>query len=201
MTKKPYVRFFNADSLGRTMSFFMGDEALAADLPFGAFSPFTEVPVGTDTFTVSCVNCDSAGKIMLTFGDSSVYTVAAVCIDDSVSLYGIREIFDQTNRSFAHLRICNLSPDIINADVFANNSQILGGVDYLEISRYIDMIPDTYNFTVRGCGSDKVLLNCGRQTVRSGRYNTLYFIGRVNSNPSVRCVFSVDAQSYDGEYL
>lgn len=201
MNKKPYVRFFNADSLGRNMSFFMGNKSIAADIPFGGFTQFSEVPVGTNSFTVSCVNCESAGKIMLTFDNSSVYTVAAVCIDNSVSLYGIREMFSQNNRSFGHLRVCDLSPDIVNADIFANQSQILGGVDYLEISRYMDIIPDTYNFTVKECNSDKVLLNCGRQTARSGKYNTLYLIGRVNSNPSVKCVFSVDAQSYDGEYL
>ena len=91
--------------------------------------------------------------------------------------------------------------NISNADVYANKYQILGDINFLEISKYISIIPDTYEFTIRDDDSERTILNCGRQSIKSGKFNTLYIIGRINSNPSLRCVFSIDAMNYDGEYL
>lgn len=200
--KKPYVRFFNADAYGRSMDFFVNGKPVAENIAFGQFTGYMSVPEGMVNMTVSCIGCTADnGGISIAFDLSSVYTVAAVNIGDEVSLYGIKEIFDTDSQSMAHLRVCNLSVDVEEADIYANKYQILGDINFLEISRYISIIPDTYEFTVKDGDSEKTLLSCGRQTLKSGKFNTLYIIGRINSNPSLRCVFSTDAMSYSGEYL
>lgn len=198
--KKPYVRFFNADAYGRSMDFFVNGNPVAENIPFGQFTGYMSVPEGMVNLTVSCIGCDKDNDgIDITFDKFSVYTVAAVNIGDDVSLYGIKENFDIDSRSMGHIRVCNLSVDVEEADVYANKYQILGDIDFLEISKYIKIIPDTYEFTIKD--DNKTILNCGRQTIKSGKFNTLYIIGRINSNPSLSCMFSVDAMSYDGEYL
>ena len=103
--------------------------------------------------------------------------------------------------SFGNLRVCNLSPDIYNADVYANKYKILGDLDYLGISKYMCIIPDTYDFSIKEAKGDKTILNCGHQRIEKGGFNTIYLIGRINSNPSLRCVFSVDAMTYNGKDL
>lgn len=198
---KPYVRFFNADAYGRNMNYYVNGKSVAENIPFGQFTGFMSVPEGIVNITVSCIgNKDGAG-IDISFDKSSVYTVAAVNIGDEISLYGIKENFPENSRSMGHIRVCNLSVDVLEADVYANNFQILGDIDFLEISRYINIIPDTYEITVKDEETEKTVLNCGNQTLKSGKYNTLYIIGRINSNPSLRCVLSVDAMSYEGKYL
>ena len=200
--KKPYVRFFNADAYGRSMDFFVNGEPVAENIAFGQFTGYMSVPEGMVNLSVSCIGCDKDNDgINSGFDRSSVYTVAAVNIGDDVSLYGIKEIFDIDSQSMGHLRVCNLSVDVDEADVYANKYQILGDINFLEISKYISIIPDTYEFTIRDDDSERTILNCGRQSIKSGKFNTLYIIGRINSNPSLRCVFSIDAMSYDGEYL
>ena len=200
--EKPYVRFFNADAYGRNMDFLVNGKPVAENISFGQFTGYMSVPEGMVTMTASCIGSapDNEG-ISISFDLSSVYTVAAVNIGNEVSLFGIKEIFDTDSQSMAHLRVCNLSVDIEEADIYAGKYQILGDIDFLEISRYIGIIPDTYELTVKDDDKGKILLNCGKQTLKSGKYNTLYIIGRINSNPSLRCAFSVDAMSYDGKYL
>lgn len=200
--KKPYVRFFNADAYGRNMDFFVNGKPVAENIAFGQFTGYMSVPEGMVNMTVSCIGCKADNEgINIAFDLSSVYTVAAVNIGNEVSLFGINEIFDTDSTSMAHIRVCNLSVDVEEADIYANKYQILGDIDFLEISRYISIIPDTYEFTVKDDDSERVILSCGRQTLKSGKFNTLYLIGRINSNPSLRCAFSIDAMSYSGEYL
>ena len=199
---KSYIRFLNADCLGREITFFVDGKAVVNNLPFGQFTPYSDIN-GTKKFSVSCLGCKDgeSGSISLNFENGAVYTVAALCMDDDISLYGIKENTGEGQENSGNIRVCNLSPDISNADIYANKYKILGDVDYLVISRYICMIPETYDFSVKEGNKEKVILNCGYQRVQKGKYNTLYLIGRINANPNIRCIFSVDAKSYGNSPL
>ena len=196
-----YVRFLNGDCYGRDISFYINGNLAAENISFGEASRFMAVDGSTASFTLSCLNCSTSEcpGLELNFDNSPVYTVAAVCVADSVCLYGIRELMGDVSGNTANVRVCNLSPDISGDDLYANRYKLIGDIDYLEISKYISMIPDTYDFTIRD-GKD-VKFNIGRQTLHKGKYNTLYLMGRLNSNPAMKCVVSVDAMSYDGDSL
>ena len=196
-----YVRFFNADCYGRNVTFYTNGEISAENVGFGEFSRYVPVPDTTASFSMSCLNCNQGqcSKLEIAFDNSPVYTVAAVCIADEICLYGIREIYGEPNRSGANLRVCNLSPDITGYDLYANRYELIGDMDYLEVSKYVAMVPDTYDFAVK---DDKnIVFNIGRQTLQKGKYNTFYLIGKVNSNPAMACIVSIDAMSYDGDAL
>lgn len=197
-----YVRFLNADCYGRNISFYTNGKMSAENIPFGEASRYIAIDGSNATFTLSCLNCDMSEctGLELNFDNTPVYTVAAVCIADSVCLYGIREIFGEPSRTTANIRVCNLSPDISGDDLYANRYKLIGDMDYLEISKYIPMIPDTYDFSVRD-DDDDITFNIGKQTLGKGKYNTFYIMGKHNSNPAMRCVVSVDAMSYEGESL
>lgn len=196
-----YVRFLNADCYGRNISFYTNGKISAENIPFGEASRYIPVDGVSASFTLSCMNCDvsECTGLELNFDNTPVYTVAAVCIADSVCLYGIREIFGETSPNTANMRVCNLSPDISGDDLYANRYKLIGDMDYLEISKYISLIPDTYDFTVRD--DDEIRFNIGKQTLHKGKYNTFYLMGRLGSEPSMRCIVSVDAMSYDGDAL
>ena len=198
---KPYIRFFNADAYGRNMNYYINGKSAAENIPFGHFTGFMSVPEGMVNISVSCIGNKESAGIDISFDNTSVYTVAAVNIGDEISLFGIKENFHESSRSMGHIRVCNLSVDVREADVYANSFQILGDVDFLEISRYINIIPDTYEISIKDDETEKTVLNCGMQTFKSGKYNTLYIIGRINSNPSLQCVVSTDAMSYESSYL
>ncbi len=196
-----YVRFFNADCNGHNISFYTNGKMSAENLSFGQFSRYMPMDTSTATFTLSCLDCNTeqCAGLKLNFDNSPVYTVVAVCIADDTCLYGIREMFGEPSRSTANLRVCNLSPDISGDDLYANRYSLIEDIDYLEISKYLPMIPDTYDFSVRN--GKEILFNIGKQTLQKGKYNTFYLIGKLSGQPAMKCIVSVDAMSYDGETL
>ncbi len=196
-----YVRFFNADCQGRNISFYINDDMGAENIEFGSFSRYIQINGNQATFGMSCLDCKigDCGTLTLNFDSSSVYTVAAVCIGGEVCLYGIREMFGEPNRASANLRVCNLSPDISEDDLYANRYKIIGDIDYLEVSKYIKMIPDTYDFTIKD--DKEIKFNIGKQTLKNGKYNTFYIIGKLKAKPEMRCIVSTDAMSYEGDAL
>lgn len=198
--KYPYVRFLNAYQ--GSIDFYVNGEKYENTLNFGDFSKYVKVNEGiNELYAKSNSNGEQLSSITIDFDKNRVYTVAIVSIAGEPSLYGIYEPYERDNVSMGHLRICNLSPNLTKPDIYAGKYKILGDIDYLEISKYIPIIPDRYDFTVKEANSDKVLLNGGVQTIRPGIYNTMYLAGNYDNRPELTALISVDAASYDGMYL
>ena len=196
-----YVRFFNADCMGRKVSFYIDGVQTLTDVEYGKFSEYIKVDVSSATFGITCQGCneEKCSSLSLSFENSRVYTVAAICVGSDVCIYGIREIFDDKNKTGANLRVCNLCPDISGDDLYMNQHKIVGDMEYLEVGKYIKLIPDTYDFTVKD--ENEIKFNAGKQTLKNGKYNTFYFIGNQKSQPEIKCVVSVDAMSYETDIL
>ncbi len=194
-----YVRFFNADCMGRSCTFYVNGEN-EQKLSFGEFSRYIKIDGDSATLGIQS-NGESTvcSTLVLDFSVCSVYTVAAVCIGGNVCLYAIREILGEPDRSSANLRVCSLSPDVSEDDLYAGRYKIIGDIDYLEVSKYIKMVPDTYDFSVKN--NKEIVLGIGKQNLSVGKYNTFYIIGRKNQKPDIRCIVSVDAMSYNGDTL
>ncbi len=199
--KSAYVRFLNAYS--GEADFYLNDEKVADNLSFGEFTRFLPLKMGENVLRAepSNNNSENSAQINIDISDNEVYTVALVSIAGIPSLYGILEQSENGDNSMGNLRVCNLSPDLQMADIYANKYKILGEIDYLEISKYIPLIPDTYAFTVKRANRDETILNAGRHQILADKYNTLYLVGNVDTNPKIMALFTIDSPSYDGEYL
>ncbi len=199
--KSAYVRFLNAYK--DNANFYLNGERVAEGLPFGEFTRFIPMVRGDNVLRGELSNADSEqfAQVTIEATDNEVYTVAMVSIADTPSLYGILEQSQNGDNSMGNVRVINLSPDLQMADIFANRYKILGEIDYLEISKYITLIPDTYTFTVKQANKDETVLNAGTHQVLANKYNSLYLVGRVGGEPRLRALFTIDAPSYDEEYL
>ena len=199
--KSAYVRFLNAYT--DNADFYLNGEKIADNLPFGEFTRFTPMPEGENVLKAE-VNSNGetqSAQVTIDITDNEVYTVAMVSIGGVPSLYGILEIDGNAGTGTGNVRVCNLSPDLQMADVYANRYKILGEIDYLEISKYISLVPDTYTFTVKEANKDETILNAGAHQVLANKYNSLYLVGKTTGEPKLRALFTIDAPSYTGEYL
>ncbi len=199
----PYVRFLNASPSLVGADFYLGSRLYAPNLGFGCFSSYIKVPRGTQEFIITEAGDRNKeiARLSLPFNQGEVYTVAAVHSDGSTMAYGIAEPTDKSNIGYGNVRICHLSPVLREADVSANGKKILQNIDYLEISKYICMTPDMYEFSVTDSDLGRTRLTMPGQNVRSGKYNTLYIVGTDNDSTPLMGLFSVDAASYNGYYL
>ena len=199
----PYVRFLNATPSEAGVDFYRGNSLVAPNVGFGTFSAYDRVSPGTQEFRITRAGNkdDVLATLSLPFEKGEVYTIAAVHSDGSTMAYGISEPTERNDTQYGHLRICNLSPDFGEMNVDANGHMILGGIDYLEISKYMCMTPDKYEFRAKRAKDNALKLVMPNQNLRDGKYNTLYIVGLSDANPSLMGILSVDAASYTGYYL
>lgn len=199
----PYVRFVNACPSVEKADFYYGNTLIQPSLGFGCFSAYYKVSKGLQEFTVTEAGNKSRvlASIKLPYNNGEVYTVALVHSDGSSMAYGIAEPTERSDIDYGHVRVCHLSPNLGSLDISCNGHDLLGGIDYLELSRYICLKPDLYEFRARESTGGALKLVMPNQNVQKGKYNTLYIVGLSNEKPCLMGIFTVDAASYTGYYL
>ena len=199
----PYVRFINACPSVTKADFYYGNTLIQPSLGFGCFSSYFKVSKGLQEFVITeAGNKDNVlATVKLPFANGDVYTVALVHSDGSSMAYGIVEPAERKDTDYGHVRVCHLSPNLGELDISANGYDVLGSIDYLELSRYICLNPGVYEFRARETAGGALKLVMPNQNVQKGKYNTLYIVGLSNENPCLMGIFTVDAASYTGCYL
>ncbi len=200
----PYARFLNASSDMGTVNFFINDQQAFTDFPFGEISGYKQIPSGNVTFRAVWKN--GGDNIIYTLNanisDGDVLTLALAGEEGTRTLIRINDITERNNYNAANLRIANLVSDFDGFDIYANGFPILDDIEFPEVSDYIFLRPETYEFTIRAEGTDDVILNTGNQVLKSGKFYTLYIIGNAqNDGRPVKVLFATDAMSYSGQYL
>ena len=199
----PYVRFLNASPSEEKLDYYLGNTLASPTLGFGCFSGYVKVPLGVNEFKITKAGNKDAviARISLPFRQGEVYTVAAIHSDGETMAYGINEPTERTNTDCGHLRVCHLAPAIGKADVNANGYNILGSIDYLEISKYMCIKPGKYEFSAFDVSNPDAKLVMPNQKILPGKYNTIYLVGNGTEKAPVMGLLSVDAASYTGYYL
>lgn len=199
----PYVRFVNACPAVKEADFYYGNTLVAHELGFGCFTRYEKVSAGVQEFRIT-----KAGKkdeviasIKVPFGQGEVYTIALVHSDGGSMAYAIIEPTERSDTQYGHLRVCHLSPNLSQLDISLNGHDILGAIDYLEISRYICVSPGKYEIRINTSADGVLKLVMPNQFIKEGNYNTLYITGLSNDTPCLMGILTVDAASYTGYYL
>jgi len=200
----PYVRFLNTSPDMGTVSFFVNDELFFDNFPFGEISGYKQIPAGRVTFRAVWNN--GGDNVIYTLNanveNGDVLTMALAGEQNSRTLLRITDTGDKNNYKVSNLRIANLVSDFDGFDIYANGFPILDDIKFPEVSDYIFLRPDTYTFTIMPTGGSDLLLNTGAQNLESNKYYTLFIIGNSeNEGMPVKAIFSVDAMSYEGQYL
>ena len=197
----PYVRFFNASPQGGSADFYIGNNLVAAGIKFGSFTDYIKTGTAPTTFKVTRagIKTEKVCDTTLTIKTGNVCTLCVTGKPDMAELTVIEEPTIKSHMEYGHLRICNLTPENLNLDIYANGSMILGDVNYKDISRYIEIKPGEYELDIKS--NKKKVFNCDRQKFMPGKFNTLYIIGLKNENPFINTVMTTDAASYSGFYL
>ena len=146
----PYIRFFNASMHGGKMDFYIGNTMVAASIGFGQYTGYMKCKTGPQSYKVTREGKkdDVIEKIIIEQNVGEVTTLCMTGKADNPQIFVINEPTDKNNITYGHLRICNLCPEKISFDVYANNKKILGDIGYREISKYMEMHGAEYDFTV-----------------------------------------------------
>ncbi len=197
----PYIRLLNATGVDG-LDFYIFNSLKSFKTPNGQISQYHKCDRGLTTLRV-CLggNGDeylASMALNLEIGD--VYTVCAIRRGDRVSLYAIREITEKKNMEYGHLRVCNLMASKANMSASAKGECFVSGMKYIDITKYIEMKPDNYEFTV-SFENEKLSAKSDECSVKSGKYNTLYVFPSAENENNPSFLYTIDAMSYTGFYL
>lgn len=200
----PYVRFLNASPDNGRVSFYVNDQEFFVDFPFGQISGYKQIPAGEVTFRA--VWNDGGENIIYTLRanieNGDVLTLALAGEKTSRTLLRIDDVIEKNNFRAANMRVANLVSDFDGFDIYANGFPILEDIEFLEVSDYIMLRPNTYTFKILSEDTDNVILNTGNQDLQARKYYTLFIIGAAESEGEpVKAIFATDAMSYEGQYL
>ncbi len=199
----PYVRFFNAVARGNGFDFYRCNTLSAAGIPFGAFSSYLKSETGQQIFkiTKSGNKNEVLAQIAINFNVGDVYTLSALEGPGGISLFAINEPTQKSNLQYGHIRICNLSRQCKCVDAYAGNECIAADIHYLDVSKYLAVVPDKYTLKIKSSDNSEDFLTCPSQIVKPGKYNSLYIIGEKSESSEPSGIFTIDAASYNGFYL
>ena len=197
----PYIRFLNASPQGGSLDFYIGNTLVAAGIKFGTFTSYMKTSTAPVTYkaTRAGKKDDVVQTVVICQNIGEVRSLCVVNKADKPEFMAIEEPTLRNNMEYGHLRICNFSPDKRGFDVYANETRILGDVNFKEISRYMEIRPQSYEISL--WHKEKRILNCGKLNMKHGKFNTLYITGLENENPYLSHILSTDAASYSGFYL
>lgn len=197
----PYIRFFNTSPHGGACDFYIGNTLAVSKLGFGCLSPYMKVLSGNTMYKAAPGGRkgENSPRLIMSQKIGEVYTLCLIGKPNEPKFMAIKENTPRVNLEYGHLRICNLSPECGGFDVYADDNKILGDIKYGEISRYMEIRPSDYEISL--VKNKKTAVNCGRFNLKPKKFNTVYIIGLENEIPNISCVFTTDAESYNGFYL
>lgn len=198
----PYIRVLNASDYGN-VDFYMFNTMIAGCAEHGYFGSYVKCERGMTTFRVCPKNNPdfALASLAIKLDIGQVYTICAVGTGKEVSMYAIEEPCKKSNLEYGHLRICDLWMDSGKKNVYANDVCFVAELSYPNITRYVEMKPGNYEIELRDSKTADKRLNCDEQSIRAGKYNSLYILPPKDENSEPTSIFTVDAASYNGFYL
>lgn len=197
----PYVRFLNgADT--EPIDFVIINKTVSASTDYGKITKYIKCDRGNIRFFVKSRSKDMSGAtINLNMQAGDVYTLCAIKKDNKYQILPISENTDKENLNLGHLRICNLNRDQRGISAYANDTCFVAEIPTDDICRYVELVPSKYQISIKASDSGKEVINCGMQSIKSGRYNTLFVLTPKTAAGEALGIYTIDASSYDSMYL
>lgn len=200
----PYVRFLNAVPDKGRVSFYVNNQEFFTDFPFADISGYRQIPEGDVTFRAVWINGDEnvIYTLQANVKKGDVITLALAGEKGRRTLLRINDNLEKNNYKASNLRVADLVSDFDGFNIYANGFPILEDIEFPEVSDYIMLRPNIYNFKIINENTDDVFLDTGNQDLKVRKYYTLFIIGNAaNDGEPVKIIFATDAASYEGEYL
>ncbi len=196
-----YIRFMNFSPQGGSADFYIGNTLVCAGIKYGSYSPYIKTSSGPQVYKATrCGKKDEIiDKITLCQNVGHVDNLCLCGKADNAVFFVVNEPKENPDKDYGNLRICNLSIDTDNLNIWANDEMIIGDIEYKNISRYLKIKPQNYEIKITG--KEKDFISLGNYQLNADKYNTIYITGIKNEMPHLSGILTLDAASYDGFYL
>lgn len=173
----PYIRFLNATD--SEISFKMPSKNIHLKNT-DIISPYIKASRGMVVIKTYTENAFKTTFINLKIGD--IYTLCAFKTNEGYDLKLINDNYNKENSSCSHLRICNLIYNKNNIAAYANDMVFCKGINFLDTSKYIDFIPESYDIKFKASENEFINDSAPLKKLKEDNCYTCYLISSKTSS-------------------
>ncbi len=194
-----YVRLLHAIPNAPAVDVYLNEDLVVEGLAYSKFTSYLTVEPGDYVVEIFPTGTGDMPLIRteLSLPDKKIFTVAAIGLPTSSSLYPIEDPMIQLEKGKLGLRFGHLSPDAPPVDIQTDNGDILfNNVSYKQVTDYQILDPETYTVNVVPTGTNNSVLMVPNVKLRKNRFYSIYAIGLVGDQPYLQVVIPLDGNSY-----
>lgn len=194
-----FIRVLNASPGAQPVDVYIGGRLIARNLPYREFTPYLQVPSGSDNIRVYSTGT-TANPILNTNVNIEPRTISTLAIINRPGELGLQQVPEpklQIPQGRAMLRFAHLSPNAPGVDITLPDGQkLFSDVTYREVTDYIPVNPGRYTLQARVAGTDQVALNVPNINLRPKQFYTVYAVGLVSGTPPLQVLIPLDGNTY-----
>lgn len=176
-----FVRMLNASPKNENIDIYVNGESLVDSLSYKAFTAYVAVEEGMYRFEIggAADNSEALFEQTIELIGGIIYTIAFTGADGE---YFLEPILDEADSRAADdeskIRFINLSsnPAGEEYDVYLNEAVVISGLEYMEVSNYLDLVPGNYVLEVKDAIGENILYH-PNMLLKAGNNYAGYIVG------------------------
>ena len=175
------VRIVHASPDAPAVDVFVGEQAVATNVPFFTASDYLDLPAGQARVRVAPTGAGAAAAVIdatLTLAAGQAYTVAAVNPVASISAEVYQDNLGAAAANKARVRVYHLSYDAPAVDVkVAGGPTLISNLAFPDASAEAEVDAGTYDLQVTPAGAGDVVIDLPNTELKAGTYYSVFAAG------------------------
>jgi hypothetical protein len=199
-----YVRVVNAMPDGQAVDIFAGDDKIFAGVKSGESVPYRELAKGVTTFRVRWTGHDKEAPLaenIEVLGYKEHSTILVRPDDDGkldVTVFDDHEWAPDTGK--AKVRVVHAIAGMSDIDVYSEGKRLLGGVDFHDESRYVQMEPITGDLELKRDDNHQTVATVPAFQVEASKAYTVLLIGYKDKLSTIVLEDQVETPAIPSQY-
>lgn len=190
-----YVKILHASPNTPNVDIYVNDNLLLSDFAFKELSDY--IPIEPGKYNVKVFMAGTTTEPILEkeiqVPAQTRLTLAAIDIDEKISLLPIPESVTPESLYNTHLRFVHLSPGAPEVDILLQNgTELFSNVGYGETTAYISIPRGVYTFLIKPSDGEDAVMTISNVTLSPNFYYTFYIVGKVAGNPPLEVLATVN---------
>jgi hypothetical protein len=189
------VRIFHASPNAPEVDIYIDGQLFAQGLGFTGMSDYTYLEEGIHTIEVHPAGDETTVILskMIDVPDNRIFTIAAVGNLENLELLLIEDDIDEIpSPKESTIRIVQLSPNLSEVNVSANENMLFNNIKLKQDTDYIKVPSGNYTFNISPSDDENIALS-SNLNLKANRIYTIYLIG---NSPNLGIIQAVDVNSY-----
>ncbi|MGE5380388.1 MAG: DUF4397 domain-containing protein [Methylocystaceae bacterium] len=196
---KSAIRFIHVSPDIAAVDIYLNQNLFIQDLAYEEITEYSEFE--PDEYHVTVFRTGETTNPLiddhLAVSDREVMIVAVNGTSPNVNLMPTAQSLKCPPPNQAMLRFIHLSPDIAGLDVvLADNTILISGMEYQQVSDYLPLKAGTYDLRFRPSGLDSVVLEVFGIHLKSEQLYTIVTTGRLEGQPDLKIITVLDTSTY-----